>query len=114
GAFLALASGSRAVYLALAVGITMVMISRMLKSKPYGRGSIGVAATCMLLSVIGMELLSGRTVISPAFAAKGTISQTSAAVESHGVLTQRLRLWQQGWNAAEKYPLGTGVGTYAS
>lgn len=112
GLTLALASGSRAVYLGLATGIVLVLGRQVFVRQWSTLRLTGLAIVSILVVVLMLEHIGGYTVITPAWQAKATVDQTVAAVESHGILTQRLRFWHQGLNTALEYPFGTGIGTY--
>src|SRR5690606_25437090 len=101
-----LASGSRAVYLAVGVGALLLLARHVLRREWRALRGTALATICTLAVVGAMELIGGFTVIAPAWQAKGTMEQTTAAVEKYGVLTQRLRLWKQGLLTAIEYPLG--------
>lgn len=109
GTAVALGSGSRAVYLGLVLGCTLVLLKR--PRMGYLR-SVPIVLVAVVVLTVGIDQLTGGVLVSQASGVKGTVAQTTATLESYGVLTQRLRLWHQGLNAALEYPFGTGAGTY--
>lgn len=111
-AFGALISGSRGVYLPLAV-VVAALVAR------TGRQRRGLWRVLLAIAVIAVAIvLADRAVpyhpVAAALGAKASVSAQVSAVGTAGNFTQRLRYWDQGLAMALQRPLGVGLGGFRS
>lgn len=108
--YLALMSGSRAVYLPLA-GVLLILGIRHLVE----RRNITLVVGTYVLLMGGVVSLDAMIPVHPVAAALGSGVSAEAqarAVSESGPFAQRLRFWDQTLDIALAHPLGAGTGSY--
>lgn len=108
--YMAMISGARAVYLPL----TLVLAVTVIRSSISGPKRWLAPATVVVLAgaLVGLDAVMPNNPMAQALGTKGTVSAQVAATSDSGVLTQRLRFWEQALDMAVENPQGTGTGSF--
>ena len=122
GAWMALASGSRASVLGLAVGagVSIVVVLVRTRRRPGGmrRTLLLISLSILLVPVLDYGLTSfyapGEvSTMIPVLAqrSQATTSELEGSLE-RGSFRTRIEFWKQAWTALKARPLGHGIGSY--
>lgn len=110
--FLALSSGSRAVYLPLTIIMLTLTVRLSIELK---RPTLVLGTVVGLAVIVGcVNVLLPWRPISAAFGQGVTLEVQTYSVSEYGGVTQRLRLWDQTLDIARAHPFGSGTGSYQS
>ncbi len=109
-AFSVLISGSRGVYLAMAVVLVGVTVKASRRASHLRRlllGLVGAAAV-----IVAVNAVLPFHPVSAAIDTKASVEAQASAVDAGGSFTQRLRFWDQGLGMVLSHPLGVGLGGF--
>jgi len=109
--YLALASGSRAVYLPLAL-VVLAIFARVANDRSYRLSRAALLAASTVLGVVALEVVLPGGPLASAFGLKLTVGAQVGAAGEYGAFSQRLRFWDQTLEIARAHPLGSGLGSY--
>lgn len=111
-AYGALMSGSRGVYLPLAIVLVLACLRLVRRPGRRRRALAGIAL--MAVAIVAVDAALPSHPVATAFERKASLGAQQAAVQASGGFTQRLRFWDQGLGMAVARPLGVGAGGFRS